>query len=511
MYSRKKQVRMLKHIRDRALAKYKIDKSLPYIDQCRWLFENYPDTYSTILKVGYTLYAIDAQYVPPFKYLVDWIDEQTPLLRDQVYGLNTKLHWIFNGLVDFPECANPECHNKIGIGINVKVNRGYPQYCCNRCAQKDALTIKKVKATKLKNHGNENYVNIEKIRQTSMDYYGVPWPFMAQEVIEKSNATKRKHEQENPNYRRDIYHKRQQTNILNGHEPNWNNKEKAAQTRKSNLEKNPHYYDSAIQSAIQTNIERYGGLFNPQKAKQTREKHKQENPNYYADIFVKSQHTKKIKYGDEHYMEFGSQSFYAMMEDKHGDPHWNNPEKNAKTCLERYGSVVFMPYGSQKFKDRMVELYGVEHSSQCHNIRLKQQQAYAYDGRLFGSSWELALYIWLVDSKIDFQYQPDIDIWYEFDGKQHRYEPDFMIEGKLVEVKGDHFFNRDGVMRCPYRKKTWTDEQYQHKCAQYEAKHRCMLKNNVQILLQNDCKKYIDYVEQTYGKDYLKQFKKKSK
>ena len=42
-----------------------------------------------------------------------------------------------------------------------------------------------------------------------------------------------------------------------------------------------------------------------------------------------------------------------------------------------------------------------------------------------------------------------------------------------------------------------------------EAKHQCMLKNNVSILTSKDYKKYINYVEQTYGKDYLKSFKNK--
>jgi hypothetical protein len=78
-------------------------------------------------------------------------------------------------------------------------------------------------------------------------------------------------------------------------------------------------------------------------------------------------------------------------------------------------------------------------------------------------------------------------------------------------VKGDHFFDKDGKMRCPYRNKVWTDEEYADKCALYEAKHQCMLANNVQILLGSDCQKYIDYVEQTYGKGYLKQFKKTPK
>ena len=37
-----------------------------------------------------------------------------------------------------------------------------------------------------------------------------------------------------------------------------------------------------------------------------------------------------------------------------------------------------------------------------------------------------------------------------------------------------------------------------------EAKHQCMLKNNVVILTSKEIKKYLDYVEQTYGKGYLK-------
>ena len=41
-----------------------------------------------------------------------------------------------------------------------------------------------------------------------------------------------------------------------------------------------------------------------------------------------------------------------------------------------------------------------------------------------------------------------------------------------------------------------------------EAKHQCMIDNNVVILKSKEMKKYIDYVEQKYGRSYLKQFKK---
>ena len=121
------------------------------------------------------------------------------------------------------------------------------------------------------------------------------------------------------------------------------------------LKEDPHYYDGA-----------------KDKARQTINRHKAEDPLYQQKITAKSRTTKKKNYGDENYMQFGSNSFYDLMRAKHGDPHWNNPEKNMQTCMDKYGTPTYMPYGSQKFKERMIELYGVEHNSQVHDIRVKQ-------------------------------------------------------------------------------------------------------------------------------------------
>ena len=118
----------------------------------------------------------------------------------------------------------------------------------------------------------------------------------------------------------------------------------------------------------------------------------------------------------------------------------------------------------------------------------------------FDSSFELAIYIWCKDHKIEFEYQPNVIFTYEHDGIVRTYEPDFVIEGKVIEVKGDHFFKEDGTMQNPW------DHSLD---ALYEAKHQCMLKNNVEIWKMPDCQIYVDYVSTTYGKDYLKQFKDK--
>ena len=61
----------------------------------------------------------------------------------------------------------------------------------------------------------------------------------------------------------------------------------------------------------------------------------------------------------------------------------------------------------------------------------------------------------------------------EFDGKTHFYLPDFLVDGQLVELKGDQFLKDDGTWKNPYD---------HGQDALYEAKHQCLVKNNVVIL-----------------------------
>ena len=39
--------------------------------------------------------------------------------------------------------------------------------------------------------------------------------------------------------------------------------------------------------------------------------------------------------------------------------------------------------------------------------------------------------------------------------------------------------------------------------AKYEAKHQCMITNKVKILKSADYEKYLKYVDEKYGKDFL--------
>lgn len=72
------------------------------------------------------------------------------------------------------------------------------------------------------------------------------------------------------------------------------------------------------------------------------------------------------------------------------------------------------------------------------------------------------------------------------------YYPDFKVDNKIVEIKGLQFFenkNPNGKFINPYDR---------NQDAKYEAKYKCMLENNVEII--TDTKQYTDYVLNKYGR-----------
>ena len=176
-------------------------------------------------------------------------------------------------------------------------------------------------------------------------------------------------------------------------------------------------------------------------------------------------------------------------------------EKCRNTSIEHFGVTHPMksPDVIATLKNVFVEHFGVSNPLKNHEIFKKSRQKYWYDGRYFGSFAEIALYIWLKDNKIDFEYQPNVSFSYSCDGKTHTHHPDFRINGQLIEIKGDQFFKEDGTMRCPWKGKDWTDEDKERVDRMYEVKHQCMLQNNVKILRFNDYKKYLDYVRLKYN------------
>lgn len=149
-------------------------------------------------------------------------------------------------------------------------------------------------------------------------------------------------------------------------------------------------------------------------------------------------------------------SIHKTKFEKYGDANYNNKEKSKKTCIEKYG---------------------VENISQIPGIQSKKRKKLYYDGLTFDSTWEIEVYMYCQENNKNCIYQPHITFTYYYDGKLHKYHPDFLIDGKYYEVKGDQFFEGDKMI-CPYNRNDYMD-------GKFEAKHQCMIKNGV-IILRKD-------------------------
>lgn len=290
-------------------------------------------------------------------------------------------------------------------------------------------------------------------------------------------------------------------------------------------------------------------------------KHKVSNENYYRQFILKTNEDKclvcnkttnfkSIEHGYFNFCSVSCSRKHKQTQEKveqtnlknHGTKTWNNREKSKITCKEKHDCEYVFQSDSvkNKIKYTVKQQYGYDHISQVPSIRNKIEQTclnhfgntnplvnekikekikqtniklygtsnpnhnhfYRFDNKNFDSSYELAYYIWLKKHNIDFEYQPDISFSYEYNGTRNYY-PDFLVEDNYVELKGSHFFenhNKNNKMINPYDRSQ--DDLY-------ESKHQCMLKYNVEII--TDCDKYIEYVSNKYGKDYIKAFIIKTK
>jgi len=100
-----------------------------------------------------------------------------------------------------------------------------------------------------------------------------------------------------------------------------------------------------------------------------------------------------------------------------------------------------------------------------------------YKGYYCDSSWELAYVIYNLDHNIKFERNEKL-FPYEFNGEQHKYKPDFIENGIYVEVKG------------------YFTEQVKAKEFAFPYQLKYIDKNTI--------KPYLEYVEQTYGKDFIR-------
>lgn len=100
-----------------------------------------------------------------------------------------------------------------------------------------------------------------------------------------------------------------------------------------------------------------------------------------------------------------------------------------------------------------------------------------YNGFWCDSSWELAYVIYNLEHNIHFERNEE-KFKYVFKEKTFNYIPDFVENDEFVEIKG------------------YNTKQWEAKLEQFPKK--------LKILYESDMKKYIDYVVEKYGKDFVK-------
>ena len=141
-------------------------------------------------------------------------------------------------------------------------------------------------------------------------------------------------------------------------------------------------------------------------------------------------------------------------------------EKASKTCIARYGKICF------------------------------PQAKYKYGGETFDSSWELAFYIYYKDYNFSIIRNKTKFFTYSYNEKSYKYFPDFLIQNRIFEIKGQHFFDKSGKMINPFNS---ADN------ARVVEKQKCIEQNKV--ILIRDCSKYLRYINEKYGKNFLKSFR----
>ncbi len=273
---------------------------------------------------------------------------------------------------------------------------------------------------------------------------------------------------------------------------------------------NPFSVKEVQDKVRETNIERYGveNVFAAEEIKSrikqtTLDRYGVENASQSAEIKQKIKSTCLALYGVDNYAktaECKEKAINTLLE-RYGRTDvgkFGSPE-HTSAMLEKYGtiSVSHLPEVKEKTKQTNLSKYGVEYYTNTPDFDKNRRKRYIYKDCYFDSLPELAVWLYCIDNNIRIKRNPCY-FDYDFEGKKHRYFPDFEINGQLVEIKGDHFFKEDGTMQNPFDRS---------QDALYEAKHQCGIQNGVQFWRKADYKKYEKYFTENYDiADYV--FKK---
>lgn len=411
--------------------KYTPEMESKYIKIIKKLVTEHPSSYHNFLKRK------------EYTELVEFIRYKVPLLADSFYTMSTKIHWVLNGITEFPKCHY--CGNPLSK-INVGAMSGYTtRFCSRKCqgnsqeykeARKKTLikrygslenfykeASKQTRCTKIERYGTEKYNNREKCAETNLKRYGNVCPANSEEGKRKSRETKiRKY----------------------GH-PNYSNWEQAKKTIATYSEEQKHEW---VEKARQTSLEKYG-----------------------VEHYSKTSEFRKLS----------SRVWKKIWEDDVFKQKMSSISKN------NFKKVV------EKIIKTNMERYGVEFYFSSKQARTHRRNMTEYDGIIFDSKLEIQFYSWCIENGLKVQVHPELYFVYDDDGVKRKYYPDFIINDTIVvETKGGHFFrtNQAGELEMflPFKYDFWDDNIYEKHCKTMNNKYKCMLENNVLIITEKDMK-----------------------
>lgn len=202
----------------------------------------------------------------------------------------------------------------------------------------------------------------------------------------------------------------------------------------------------------------------------------------------KYKRTIQKKYGCQNYVESDDFKKKSKMTKilKYGHPNFVDREKYKQTSIEKYGVENYTQ--SDEWKTKCVsacrERFGVDYYVQSEEIRAFRFKNYYYDSIIFNSNDEILFYKFCKENKLKIECHTNEFFEYsDKNGKKHLYFPDFKINDMFIEIKGDHFFNENGVLYNPY---TDSDEIQNI----YEEKGRCMKEHNVIVIKSSEVRDY---------------------
>ena len=147
--------------------------------------------------------------------------------------------------------------------------------------------------------------------------------------------------------------------------------------------------------------------------------------------------------------------------------------RNRKTCTKK----CYSEYLSQKQKEAVVKAGGnLNKQGTRGNAKYGTYQGYHCD-----SSWELAFVIYCLDHKLNIKRNKKA-FQYIYNGEKHNYYPDFILDKTYIEIKN-----------------------YNSNLVQAKAKY-IPADIDYKILYRKDMKKYINYCENKYGKNFTEMY-----